>query len=336
MEFNCEFYSETHPELKDLDANSAYSHWLNRGSISQVNTETNVTIIIHLFNECLFDEFLIHIKNVKAVFLNVNVIFTINENSKMEDIIYYNDKSFKILKVENKGVDVYPFLECIKFIRKNNIETDFVLKIHTKNSNNASENLNEWRKDLIDPIVNINNLNVIQHYFNTIKDIGYVGAQKCALPKNFDLDFQQNIDGLNELCELFPHLEKNWKDFNGGNIFWINNQVLNEYLTDDLIDYLVPRFLHGKPPCNSQNKRVFVEYLCERLFTGVFCYKKTNILVNEFQGTQRGIGKTDGKIDNSYFYQPSVFSIYTPENITVAQPIVHDEVYDETVFDKYF
>lgn len=329
MEFDYEFYLATYPDLKHLDPESAYFHWLTRGidegricSTSHVNTETNVTIIIHLFNETLFDEFLRYIKKVKVVFLNVNVIFTINENSKMDNVIYSKDASFLVLKVENKGVDVYPFLECIKYIRKNNIKTDFVLKLHTKNSSNASENFKEWRKDLIDPIVNVNNLYVIQHYFKTIKNIGYIGAQKCIFPKNYDLNFQQNLEGLNELCELFPHLEKNWQDFNGGNIFWISNQTLTEYLTDDLIEHLVPRFCHGKPPCNSLNEGIFVEYLCERLFTGIFCYKKTNILVNEFTGTVNGIGKTKGEVDNSYFYQPSVFSVYKPEDIITTQCIL--------------
>lgn len=321
-EFDYEFYLATYPDLRQFDQDAAYRHWINHGieegrrsSSSPIDTETKITIVIHLFNEDLFDEFKIYIKKVKIVFLNVNVIFTINENSKMDEIIHSYNESFIVLKLENRGVDVYPFIECVRYIRDNNIETDFVLKLHTKNSINETENLIEWRKDLIEPIVDINNLYVIQHYFKTIKNIGYIGSQKCTFPKNYDLDFQQNIDGLNNLCEQFPHLEKNWQDFNAGNMFWISNETLTEYLTDDLIEYLIPRFSEEKPPCNTQNKGIFVEYLCERLFTGVFCYKKTNILVNDFQGTKRGVGKTDDFVDHSYFYQPSVFSIYTPENV---------------------
>ena len=322
MEFDYEFYLATYPDLRNLNKEEAHLHWLNHGisegrrcSSNPINTETHVTIVIHLFNETLFGEFLIYIKKVKIVFSNVNVIFTINEHSKFDDVICARDPSFIVIKVENKGVDVYPFLECIKYIRNNDVKTDFILKMHTKDSINETENYKEWRKDLIKPIVDINNLSVIQHYFKTIKNIGYVGAQKCALPKNYDMDFQQNIDGLNYLSSKFPHLENEWQDFNAGNMFWISNQTLTEYLTDELIEYLIPRFSCERPPCNTKNKGIFVEYLCERLFTGVFCYKKTNILVNEFQGTRRGIGKTDDEVDHSYFYQPSVFSMYTPENI---------------------
>ena len=47
-----------------------------------------------------------------------------------------------------------------------------------------------------------------------------------------------------------------------------------------------------------------MEYLCERLFTGVFCFNKTNIAVNEYSLTSRG-----SDLANGVFYQPKVFSI---------------------------
>jgi hypothetical protein len=83
------------------------------------------------------------------------------------------------------------------------------------------------------------NLNYLQHYFENVENIGYIGAQKCALPKNFDLDFPSNIEGIKQLIEKFPYLPKDWTDFNGGNIFWINNKVLDEYLKNDLIEYII-------------------------------------------------------------------------------------------------
>jgi hypothetical protein len=190
--------------------------------------------------------------------------------------------------------------------------TDFILKLHTKESSNLTENLIEWRKDLIQHITCINNLYIIQHYFKNIKNVGYIASQKCILPKNYDLDFPQNIEGLNNLSKQFPYLEKEWRDFIGGNIFWISNSVINQYLTEELIEYCINNFIDGKPPCNLTDKGIYIEYLCERLFTGMFCYNNINILVNEYLGTQRGI---HDKIDNSYFYQPSVFSFHIPKNI---------------------
>lgn len=322
MEFNYNFYVNKYCDLAHLNRNDAYLHWINygikegrMGNTNPINIETNITIMIHLFHENLFTEFLSYIDNVKQIFKFVNIIFTINIHSNFEDNIKKANDSFIVIKVENKGVDIYPFIECIKYIRKNKIKTDFILKLHTKISTNISEDLINWRIDLIDPIVRVDNLFIIQHYFKNISNIGYVGSQKCVVPKNYDLDFPQNLKGLNDLCKQFINLEKEWTDFNAGNIFWINNTVLTEYLTTELIDYLTDKFIYGKPPCNLTNNGIYVEYLCERLFTGIFCYNKTNILVNDYKGTNRGIGKNMETIDNSYFYQPKIFSLYSPKNI---------------------
>ena len=317
-DFDYKYYLETYSDLRHLNYQEAYSHFQNFGmkegrSATAINTETNVTIILHLFNTNLFDEMKKYIYDVKRVFSIVNILITIN--SYFAKTIRKEFPEAIIIIVKNKGVDVYPFLVCLQHIRMNNIKTDFILKLHTKESSNNTEDLFNWREDLIKPIVNYNNLVVIQHYFKTMPDIGYVGSQKCVMPKNYDLDFSQNIKGINELCDKFPHLEKEWTDFIGGNMFWISNECLTEYLTDDLIEYLNSNFTVGKPPSNLSDKGIYVEYLCERMFSGLFCYNKQNILVNEYTGTQRGISTTNGKIDHTYFYQPRTFSISIPRNV---------------------
>ena len=315
MDFDYDFYLNKYSDLRHFNKQDAYVHWINYGQkegricgTQKINDVTKVTIIIHMFLTELFDEFLTYIKNVKNVFNNVTVIFTININSEFDIKIHKENPKFIVIKVENKGTDVHAFLECIKYMRKNNIENDFILKMHTKITNNPAENILEWRKDLIDPITNYSSLCYLQYYFKTIKNIGYVGAQKCSLPKNYDLDFYQNIEGINYLCSHFPHLEKEWTDFIGGNMFWISNAVLEKYLTPELIDYFTSRFSYGKPPCNLNDKGIYVEYLCERLFTGVFCYDRTNILVNNMNiefNSKRG------------FYNPKIFNFYTPKNILI-------------------
>ena len=309
-------YINLNKDLSNFNKKEAYIHWEKYGykegrkakEMKIVNTQHNIVIIIHLFITELIDEFINYINNVKSVFNKVCVIFTIPINSNFEINLKRINLEFIILKVENKGVDIYPFLLSIQFLRKNNIKTDFILKLHTKMTNNNIEDLLNWRKELIEPIINKSNLICLKHYFQNVENIGYVGAQKCALPKNYDLDFPSNIEGINQLIEKFPYLPKDWSDFNGGNIFWINNKILNEYLKDDLIEYIITNVSYGKPPCNLTNKGVYIEYICERLFSGLFCFNSTNILVNDYNITERGIS-------NNYFYQPKIFNFYKPKEI---------------------
>ena len=240
MEFDYKFYLDTYPDLQHFDEHKALNHWQNYGfregrrccKNMKTNYETNVTIMIHLFQEDLFTEFLSYINNVKEVFNIVNVIITININSKIDKMIQQSFPNFIIIKVENKGVDCYPFIESVKYIRKNNIKTDYILKIHSKTTILSHLDLNNWRKELINPITSITNLIMLSHYFKKIKNIGYVGAQRCVMPQMFDKSYPGNKKGLNLLCNKFPHLEQNMTDFVAGTMFWISNEVLNQYLTD--------------------------------------------------------------------------------------------------------
>lgn len=319
-------YINDYPDLRHFNKEEAYNHWIIFGIKEGrkikayidnsaptiintiINSTTHIVIIIHLFQTELLNEFINYINNVKQVFTNVIVIFTLSIDNNIESTIKNINKDYIILKFENKGVDIYPFIKSIQYLRKNNIKTDFILKLHTKMTTNNTEDLLNWRKELIEPLTNVKNLISLQHYFITMDDLGFVGAQKCILPKNFDLDFPSNIEGLIQLINKFSYLPKDWTDFNGGNMFWINNKILDNYLKDDLIQHIISNVCYGKPPCNLLDNGIYIEYLCERLFTGIFCFETTNILVTEYNGTERGNS-------NSYFYQPKVFSFYKPKEI---------------------
>lgn len=322
-------YIEFNNDLKHFAPKEAYFHFMNNdindGAISKVNVinnETKIVIIIHLFFINMLDEFLEYINNVKSVFKNVLVIFTIPDENieknekieKIEKIIKNKNSEFIVNKVENKGVDIMPFLLSIKYIRENNIDCDFILKLHTKVSVNETESLYNWRKELIEPITSKPNLLSIQHYMKNTKNLGYIASQNCILPKNYDLDFLPNIEGINNILNDFPNLPQNWSSFIGGNIFWINNTILDLYLNDELIEYISSKCVYEKPPCNLISKEIHIEYVVERLLTGVLCNDSVNLLVNDFKATQRGFGATNGQFNNEYCNQCRVFSFYKPSD----------------------
>ena len=161
----------------------------------------------------------------------------------------------------------------------------------------------------------ISNLIQIQYLFTHIKNIGHISSQECILPKSYDDSFPQNIIGINDICNKFPHIEKNWTDFNGGNIFWISKKVIDENLSEQFCKYLEKNFSNEKPDSNLLNQNIMIEYLCERLFTGNFCFNRTNILFNNLKGTNNGYNIKHGKVINSNIYQPKIFSIYKPKEV---------------------
>lgn len=272
-----------------------------------VDIEKNIVVCVHIFYTELFDELCSYISNVKYVFPKNKVIFTITHESNFYEKIHDKYPHEIILKVENKGVDIGAFIECIKYMRQNKIPCDYILKMHSKLHHNSDFGPN-WRQSLLEPIANIHNLVILKHYFKTLKNIGYVSAQRCILCKNRDTYYSMGIvKRIDEITNLFPHLEKKWTEFNAGTMFWINNTVLEKYLTDELINYIVPKLCYGKPPSDFNNDNPNIEYLCERMFTGIFCYNSINIFVTEYKSSDKGLDS-----NKSYYYQPETFSFHTP------------------------
>lgn len=271
----------------------------------------NIGILVHMFHLEQWQSHCRYINNIRNTFDNTTVIFTLkkDDESKLfaEDVINKEFPESHKIYVENKGTDVLPFFQKIRYARERGIHLDYIFKLHTKASNNSVEGLDNWSKQLIEPLVKPTNLQVIKHIFETTS-VGYVASQSCVLPRNYDLDFPTNLRGIERVCRTFPFscTGGQYVNFIGGNIFWINNKLLDKRLTEPLMCFLEAGFTEGgRPPCNLTSKEIHYEYVCERLFTGVFCYDSTNVLVNDFDGTARGIDE-----GINYFYQPKVFSFH--------------------------
>ena len=71
----------------------------------------------------------------------------ITEQEKKTIIYFYKMKGINYIETtyKNKGMDICGFFHQIEYIIKNDIDIDYILKLHTK-SNDI------WRSDLIDPI----------------------------------------------------------------------------------------------------------------------------------------------------------------------------------------
>ena len=312
--FDYKFYINEYIDLKDFSYLEALQHWKKYGIVEgrkcsqtyyEIKKDDNkILISIHLYYEDMFSNFVLYIKNVISVFTDYIIIFTLKNESKFDDKILKIFPESIILKIPNKGGDFNSFLESIKYIRKNQLNISYILKLHTKKDN-------KWLQELVEPITKYENLLILKKYFDNIENIGYVGAQKWILPKEYDLDFPQNIECVNMIINKFNYLNGfKWTDFQGGGTFWINNQVLEKYLTNELIEFYQNNFMEGKPPCNLNDKNMYIEYSWERVITGVFIYHKTNILINENIYHPRSLGKDNEYIQNVNV--PQVFSFHRP------------------------
>jgi lipopolysaccharide biosynthesis protein len=183
-----------------------------------------------------------------------------------------NIKSYKndsvIITSPNKGMDIGGFLYMYKIIEK---DTDLILKIHTKKGLGGIEKPslvsrrvgeeeaikvgNKWFNELMNGVLkNENQVNSIIKEFKHNKLCGMVGYRKYE-------NFNKN---LKEMEKIFPilgisnHLDST--KFVGGTIFWVRNEIIKKYLTDDTIEMLLNVLPQGyvyEPSPNHAMERIF-------------------------------------------------------------------------------
>lgn len=249
-----------------------------------------VGIFVHLFVLDLFQECVEYIRNVSSVFEDVTIVFTLNDSEPYREfarnMILPTLPRCHILYIENKGVDVYAFFEQVRYMRANMISVDFILKLHTKMTN-IEGMFDNWRQDLICPITDRRNLPRIKQLMiesngsslSRRNRIGHISAKKCMLPRMYDLDFKNNLFGILLLTRIFPNITQNYLDFTAGTIFWINREVVDEFMTEEFMNFMEEFFKSVKPENNEDHDKIQTEYVFERLITGSFCTEYKNILI---------------------------------------------------------
>jgi hypothetical protein len=133
-----------------------------------------------------------------------------------------------------------------------------------------------------------NNLEILAAAFEcpkTSKHIGFAAPEEYvynAVDVDYSMGLQEiNSKGIEFICSKFPHIKKKWSFFAAGTMFWISGAVLDKFLTQKLMDYVYPMFSEGKPLPNHfiQKPEQGLEYVFERLLSGMFCGVSKNILL---------------------------------------------------------
>ena len=179
----------------------------------------------------------------------------------------------KIISSPNKGVDVGGFLYTYKHVDP---KTDLILKIHTKTGlgsykspsksvlnrgvSAAQRSGNNWFKILMNGVleseVKVNN---ILNEFKNNPECGMIGNKIVSC-------FNPNMGEINKIYKMM-----NLKTFNpnfkfvGGTIFWVDNNVLKKYFTDEMIDKILNHLPYGyviEPSPNHAMERIFGILTC--------------------------------------------------------------------------
>jgi hypothetical protein len=188
-----------------------------------------VAIILHVGNINILDKLI----QYYPLFFNNDAFdyyITCNSESVKFEITKQIPLKSKVFVLENKGMDIGPFLFIIKYIKDNNLNNyDYYIKLHTKTDNN-------WRNSLIKPIYD--NLNeIIKDDTNDI--ISMYGSEKYKLDINILHNYDYVLDIIKrnypEYISIFLSYCKysNKNDctkkpyFIGGTIFMFNKKYFD-------------------------------------------------------------------------------------------------------------
>lgn len=116
-----------------------------------------VLVHLHLFYHEQIDYLLEKLSNINSCSWDLFVTY-IKDNKEVLDKILNFKKDAKLIKVDNIGYDVYPFIKIIQNINLD--DYDFILKLHTKSIQQPKIELNnifyknsDWRDELFDSLL---------------------------------------------------------------------------------------------------------------------------------------------------------------------------------------
>ncbi len=119
-------------------------------------SDVKLLVHIHLYYHDQLDYFLEKLRNITIPF-DLYVTLVDSSDLVQEKLLAEHPRA-RIIKVEDRGYDVYPFLQVLK--NSNLKDYDYVLKLHTKSHRSEKASINsipyeayDWRDDLIDPLI---------------------------------------------------------------------------------------------------------------------------------------------------------------------------------------
>ncbi len=200
----------------------------------ELTKSSDTAVVLHLFYEDLFEEIKDYLKNVDDFDLYVSIPDSLDG---IEEKIFSNFPAARVLKTENRGRDLAPFISIFRVISELNYQ--YLLKIHTKKSIHRDDG-GLWRQDIYHKLMGSKeNVNAVMDQFRKNRDVGMIGPEQHVLDHSIYWGSNETLTrslaasvGVN-----FPS-EPNFV-FIAGSMFWARPQALKviNFLPLDLSDF---------------------------------------------------------------------------------------------------
>lgn len=237
-----------------------------------------VAVVLHLYYLKLWNEFADYLKKIPITFDLYITLVEHDHNTK--DLLDYKNKilsrypNANVFIIPNVGLDIGGFAYVLKYFIENNVQYDYLLKIHSKQSlhskNKRSGDI--WRKELLNTLLGSPNIiNSILNLLESDSDVGMLSSKIWKINPTADkiMGYGSNYLKIKELSE---HFKLNTKiddfDFIGGTMFWCNYNSIVKYFKYIDIDEFISMLETGAVNDNK-TPQGSVTHAMERMF-GLF------------------------------------------------------------------
>ena len=216
-----------------------------------INTPKKILGICHIGSAKTFvkmEKYINILLNINAAYVNysITLIAALIDTLPEDFVNYVKLKYPQIIFIDtpNAGFDIGSFFSILKHCKENNLEFDYVIKVHTKT-------IDEWRNNMLDTIAG--SINYIHNILKTFENpkIGLIcdGTMECI---NNGSQTNNNYVHLKYLIEKYNiNISPNANvRFAAGTMFWIRycilkkifwerdfNNILEEFNSLDTFDW---------------------------------------------------------------------------------------------------
>ncbi len=201
--------------------------------------ESNIAVVVHLFYTDLWKDIEKKLNNLPYKYQLIVSLTKGHFNQRDIKKIKKYKQNADILVLENKGMDVLPFLKSLERVDK---KTKYILKIQSKKSLHAPGVGSRWFKDMLEHVLpKKEEVDLILHNLE-YTDIGMIGG---SIIDGCDRTFTRGEDRepkvseklMSLLLDYFGEEETNYK-WISGTIFWTRFDIISKLADKKFIEFV--------------------------------------------------------------------------------------------------
>jgi lipopolysaccharide biosynthesis protein len=238
--------------------------------------QSDSVIVAHVFYEDLVDEIcdtILEAKKYKQLDVAISIpnSFSLRKARQLVKLL----KPVKLVVSENRGRDVWPFLQTLTVLKGMNYK--YGCKIHSKKSTHLAKG-DKWRQSMCKGLISREALDLALNKLAEADTIGIVAPSTFMFELKDDA-LRDNLPNLDKLSSIYDCVINSSLPFVGGTMFWFNFKMISSLMTplanrelfgpelgaiDGTIAHAYERFI---PSIAAGNGFIIDEYEIPDLFT---------------------------------------------------------------------